>query len=132
LVVLAVCALLAFAGCGSPTSKPADRTTDGKDAADKGSDGDKAKEDAARAQIKALEQAVEIYKKNHGAFPTDLGELTQVDPANGNKPYLTGDRIRDPWDKPYQLDEKGTKNKGAKPDIFSTSPKGKQIGNWSD
>jgi hypothetical protein len=126
LAVLVACAFLALAGCGSTTTRPAD----GKGPDDKGAPADKAKEDAARAQIKVLEQAADTYKKNHGQYPEGLPVLALPDALNDNKPYISGDAILDPWGKAYQIDLAGTHNKGARADIFATTPGGKVIGNW--
>jgi hypothetical protein len=36
----------------------------------------------------------------------------------------------DHWGKPYQYNAQGANNGGLKPDIWTTTPRGIQVGNW--
>jgi type II secretory pathway pseudopilin PulG len=91
----------------------------------------KSKEGAAKAKAMTLDTAVQTYMTNHnGQAPASVAVLTQPDPENNNKPYVSDDAILDPWNQQYQLDPGGSRNKGAKPDVYTTSPEGKIIGNF--
>jgi general secretion pathway protein G len=93
---------------------------------------ERAKDDAARAQARVIATAVNNFKLyNDGREPT-IDELTQPDPNNNNKPYLAPDAIMDPWKKKYTLDNSGPHHSGADPDVYTTSPTGKVLGNWKD
>ncbi len=89
-----------------------------------------AKRDKAKLDIKSLTDAVKQYSaKNEGNFPQTLQELVQ--PTNGSSPiYDDPSILNDPWGKPYQYDPNGTRNNGLKPDIWTTTDKGMEIGNW--
>jgi len=56
----------------------------------------------------------------------------------GKGPYLTNqNEIFDPWGKQYQYDQSGQKNSASGatiliPDVFTTTPDGRMVGNWSD
>jgi hypothetical protein len=117
---------------GRGEAAPADkgRDSDGTDFSIEGRL-DKAKEDMAKVKARFIAQAAEVYRLNHDAHPADVGVLAQPDPLNQNKPYLSGDSILDPWGKRYQIDPAGPNHKGAQCDVFTTTPQGKVIGNWS-
>jgi hypothetical protein len=42
------------------------------------------------------------------------------------------DKIRDPWGKTYQIDPNGPRNHGNKADVFTVTPKGITVGNFSN
>jgi general secretion pathway protein G len=90
---------------------------------------DRAKESAAKAKAMTIDKAVQTYKTNNDTYPT-IDALIQPDPKNNNAPYLEDDAILDPWGQKYTLDPAGPRNKGAKPDVYTTSPTGKVIGNF--
>lgn len=62
---------------------------------------------AARAQMDALDKALQAYRFDNGRYPTSaegLSALTRA-PAGAPRwrgPYLQGDVPLDPWDSPYQ------------------------------
>jgi type II secretory pathway pseudopilin PulG len=93
--------------------------------------------DAAFAQTKVLTSACQQYAIKHGnQFPESLEKLLEKD-EQGFGPYLESeDAIYDPWSTPtnrrkYQYNKEGPKNKGLKPDIWTTDPKDNtEIGNW--
>jgi general secretion pathway protein G len=87
------------------------------------------KDDVALAQTKTITEAWGIYEKNNGA-PPNLQALTQRQP-NGAKAILEPDAIIDPWGKAFQFDASGPMNGGNKVDIWTVSPEGKKLGNWS-
>jgi len=72
----------------------------------------------AKAECKALAEQVDIYKVNKDETPNSLDALVQAE-------MMSADKIKDPWGKPYQLDASG-----AKPRVFTTSPKGVPISNF--
>jgi len=61
----------------------------------------------ARANISTISEALEMYKKDNGCYPTTeqglkaLVEKPLPSPSNWNGPYLKHDPI-DPWQKYYQ------------------------------
>jgi len=63
---------------------------------------DKGKADAAKAQMKALETAIEMYRLNNTNPPGSLELLLQADVNNGGVPYLKDSKaIIDPWGAMY-------------------------------
>jgi len=89
--------------------------------------------DAARIQIRALEDACKVYKSKHGDFPEALAELTVQQP-NGDGPLLEPSVLNDPWGRPYQYNKQGNNAQYNKPDIWSDGPRpgdaSSQIANW--
>ena len=90
---------------------------------------DKSKEDIARIKAIDVGKSAETFYLQNDRYPSNVSELTQPQP-NGGKPLMADDGVLDPWGKPYTIDPSGPNNKGAKPDVFTTSPSGKTIGNW--
>jgi hypothetical protein len=129
LVVLAVCA---FVLAGSVRRSPAREQPSGQEGTlrtDK-EDPEATKEKVAREKANTISKAVEAFKAAHKVYPLSIEKLIEPDPENDNKPWLKKEEILDPWSKGYQVDLKGPKNKGAKADVFTTTPGGKIIGNW--
>lgn len=76
-----------------------------------------------------LTNACQAYRLKHDGFPKNMMELIQKDAVGG--PYLESpDALIDPWGKLYQYDPKGPRNNGARPDIWTVTPDGIEIGNW--
>jgi hypothetical protein len=88
---------------------------------------DDARAQFARAQAQQLTVASQTYHLQFGEPPTSLKDL--VKPPEG-KPFVEPSALTDPWGKPYQYDPAGPKNGGARPDVWTTTPGGKVIGNW--
>ena len=91
----------------------------------------KSKEGIAQAKAANLEKALTAYYKDYDAWPdqNNLPVLTQKG-VNGG-PYIEADGLNDPWGKPFRVDVTGsTYHNGAKPDVFTTSPEGKILGNF--
>jgi general secretion pathway protein G len=70
--------------------------------------GDKAKQEAARAEVRALSDAVQLFKVDNGRLPTSgEGLAALVPPPPGDLPrynpdgYMEGVPQRDPWGNPY-------------------------------
>ena len=87
--------------------------------------------DVARAQVKGplTDSCKTFYLKNH-QWPPSLDQLLVNDGKGG--PYLEDrDALKDPWGQAYQYDPSGPMNEGRRPDIWSQSPDGQKIGNWS-
>jgi hypothetical protein len=83
----------------------------------------------AHFQTKILTQACEAYRVKHDRLPQNLAELLEKDALGG--PYLESpDALIDPWGNRYQYDPKGPRNNGLKPDIWTVTPGGVEIGNW--
>jgi len=91
---------------------------------------EEAKLSRAKIDAEGLSSKVEEYKLKNDAYPNTIEALTQPQPAGGG-PLVPLDKIRDPWGKVYQVDPNGTHNSGLKADVFTTSPKGQIIGNFS-
>ena len=100
----------------------------------------------AKQDIKAIESALELYRLDNGFYPsTDQGlaalvtqPTTDPVPTSWKKEGYLKKIPVDPWNKPYQYLNPGTR---GDIDVFSEGPvsgsksgKGKesQIGNWSD
>jgi general secretion pathway protein G len=89
-----------------------------------------AKVSRAKVDCEGLSSQVEQYKLNNGEYPTSIEQLTQPQPS-GAAAMMGPDKIRDPWGKLYQIDPQGQHNGGNKADVFTTTPKGQKIGNFS-
>ncbi|MGI4819125.1 MAG: type II secretion system major pseudopilin GspG [Janthinobacterium lividum] len=106
---------------------------------------DKAMVGKARADIAVLEQALETYRLDNLAFPTDQQGLAalSVPPADLSRPerYRQGGYIRrlpdDPWGNPYQY--RRSSAHGGQFDVWTNGADGKEggegndadIGNWT-
>ena len=94
-----------------------------------------ARSDAAAAQLKNLESAVELYYLDTGGYPpADAGLEALVVPPAGlaswKGPYLKKrDGLTDPWGKPFAYANPGTH--GAF-DIFSLGRDGREGGEGED
>ena len=95
---------------------------------------------AARAQIDALEKALDQYRLDVGRYPTSENGLAALmkRPASENRwqgPYLRKEVPVDPWGQPYQYAQPGEHGEF---DIISLGKDGKpggegeaaDIGNW--
>lgn len=76
---------------------------------------EKAKADAARAQIANLETALEMFKLDVGRFPTSQEGLDALRAASSGTerwsgPYLKKAVPADPWGKPYVYRSPGQSN----------------------
>jgi general secretion pathway protein G len=91
------------------------------------------------AKYKAMQvsNAIKNYYIDHDRYPDQIQELLQKSEL-GKGPYLTKqDDIMDPWGNVFNYDQGGQKNAEAGavvviPDVFTTTPDGRVIGNWSD
>jgi hypothetical protein len=90
-----------------------------------------AKTEIARTKAKMISEACKAYRQDHDNRWPDKLELL-VNPDNDDKAYLEDmQELLDPWDhQQFQYDPSGPHNKGRQPDIWTTTPKGKVIGNW--
>jgi general secretion pathway protein G len=90
------------------------------------------KQGVARAKIRNLDGAVQIYMTNNGVAPASLDALFQPDPAN-RPPILRNIQDKyDPWGNEFVYNPVGT-NTGGMPEIYCVVPdSGGQniIGNW--
>jgi len=89
-----------------------------------------AKVSTARINCASLSEAVEQYKINNNNYPPSIDALTQPQP-NGGSAFVPPDKIKDPWGKVYRLDPNGPHNGGLKADVFTTTPKGVTVGNFT-
>jgi hypothetical protein len=78
----------------------------------------------AKAEVKALEKAVQKYCIKRGEYPARLDVLV----SGGD---IESSSLRDPWKREYQYDPAGRKNKGERPDIWTVTPSREVIGNWA-
>jgi hypothetical protein len=89
-----------------------------------------AKNDLAQTQAKeTLTKACQTYALKHdGKFPNSLEDLLRKDGRGG--PYLDDrDALLDPWGIRFQYDRAGPRNSGRRPDIWTRTPDGVEIGN---
>jgi hypothetical protein len=77
----------------------------------------------AKADVKALEKALQKYCIKRGEYPARLDALV----GDGD---IDSTDLRDPWKREYQYDPAGRKNKGERPDIWTVTPGREVIGNW--
>jgi general secretion pathway protein G len=78
--------------------------------------------DAARIQIKNLENTCKLYKSKFGDFPESLEALTTEMP-NGDGPMLEPSALRDPWGRQYQYTPQSQGAIYQKPEIWSDGPR---------
>ena len=96
---------------------------------------------AARAQIDALDKALEQYRIDVGHLPTSAQGLAALNAQpqgeqNWAGPYLKKELPLDPWGTPYNYVEPGTHNNDF--DLFSFGKDGREggtgesadLGNW--
>ena len=96
---------------------------------------------AARAQIDALDKALEQYRIDVGHLPTSAqGLVALITQPQGEQnwagPYLKKELPLDPWGNPYNYVEPGTHNNDF--DLFSFGKDGREggtgenadLGNW--
>jgi hypothetical protein len=82
----------------------------------------------AKAGIRILSKAVEAFKTKQGKYPERLKDLESGEYIeNGSQNPLI-----DPWGNEYQYDPKGKRNGGKKPDVWTITPEGVEIDNWSE
>jgi general secretion pathway protein G len=90
---------------------------------------------AAKIKAKEVSVAIDAYYVATGQYPPSLEALVQKT-ADGAGPFLKNvDGIMDPWGKQFQYDPSGGQNAqhGATvqtPDVFTTAPDGRLVGNW--
>jgi general secretion pathway protein G len=89
-----------------------------------------ANEKIAKVKASQIAEAVQTYYLNNQQYPSSVQELTQPGSAPGGKAAMSAENILDPWGKPYTLDVSGPNHQGSAPDVYTTSPSGKTIGNW--
>lgn len=94
----------------------------------------KAEVKAARAQIDAIEKALDEYRLDVGRYPTTeqgLNALVAQPPgvARWSGPYLKKGLPKDPWDKPYQYKAPG---EHGDVDIYSYGRDGTPGGSGED
>ena len=77
----------------------------------------------ARANVKTLEKALQKYCIKRGEYPPRLDSLVR----DGE---IAEAGLRDPWQREYQYDPAGRRNKGERPDVWTTTPGREVIGNW--
>ncbi len=96
---------------------------------------------AARAQIDAIQKALEQYRMDTGRYPSNEQGLAALNVAPPNEPrwngpYLAKKLPSDPWDKPYQYRIPG---RNGDFDLYSFGKDGRDggegeaadIGNWN-
>lgn len=93
---------------------------------------EKSKEDAAKASIRGIEDALDIYRLANGnSYPPNLDALTQR--QKGNKPALLKDEaLNDPWGNKFNYEPGNRHPKTDKPHIFTNGDPGapQMIDNW--
>ncbi len=115
--VLSLCALTTGCGQASPTTAPQELPEVLKKL-------DEAKRAQAQVDVRALTQALQAFNLHHSRYPESL--------VDGTKPIIEADKLIAPWKARYQFDPAGPKNKGERPDVWTTAPDGSVIGNWPE
>jgi general secretion pathway protein G len=82
---------------------------------------DDAKKDRARIDLKALSDAVNTYKAQHGDLPLSLEQLTQRT-ADGGTAYIEIAALIDPWGRPYVYEPQNLHQLTGKPHLYSDGP----------
>lgn len=96
---------------------------------------ERGKEQAARSTAYEIAKALDLYKLQHGSYPTvSEGLEVLVTPASG-KPVLD-ELPNDPWKRPYNYAIPGEKNPKSF-DVWSSGPDGNAaqdtgFGNWPE
>jgi general secretion pathway protein G len=90
---------------------------------------------AARAQLDAIDKAINAYRLDTGRFPTPAQGLKALTAQPGEEPrwrgpYLAGELPPDPWGSPYQYRVPGTQ--GRDYDLFSFGRDRAQGGSGDD
>ena len=95
---------------------------------------------AAKVQVQLFDDALQNYQLDVQSFPSTATGLQALvsqpadlqDSTKWAGPYLNkGTLPLDPWSKPYQYSYPGQHNTD-RPDVWTVSPDGREIGNWSD
>ena len=88
---------------------------------------DEAMKDTARLSMQRLMQNLEEYRIHHYKYPANLDALVE---NPGSKkwrgPYAEKDKLKDPWDQPFEYESDGRKVK-----IISPGPDG-EVGTEDD
>jgi len=99
--------------------------------------GEKARIQAAKQQVRIFETSIDMYELEVGNLPDSLKDLvTDPGEANWNGPYLTKkDLPKDPWGNAYVYNKEGSR--GLTYDVYSVGKDGvdgtdDDLGNWSD
>jgi general secretion pathway protein G len=94
---------------------------------------------AAKSQIGMFKTPLAAYEMDINSYPTTAQGLQALryqppdlpNPTKWQGPYLDSDVPKDPWDNYYQYAYPGTHNSDTY-DIWTISPEGQEIGNWSE
>lgn len=89
---------------------------------------DQNKMNRAKAELRSLTRAAELFEVQFGRRAESLSQLIQ--PPGGKKPFLEASHLRDPWGLLWQYDPAGAHNSGIRPDIWTVTLDGTMIGNW--
>ena len=99
--------------------------------------GEKARIQAAKQQVRIFETSIDMYELEVGNLPDSLKDLvTDPGEANWNGPYLTKkDLPKDPWGNAYVYNKEGSR--ALTYDVYSVGKDGvdgtdDDLGNWSD
>lgn len=79
-------------------------------------------------RIATVDAAANAYNIKYGHWPATLDDL--LEPGPDGAPALLNDAelLNDPWGDEFEYDIAGSRNNGARPDIWSDSHD--EIGNW--
>jgi hypothetical protein len=133
LAALVLAVAVGQAGCsgGSKNGSPPGGSPSGGTEPSEATKLEAVKEDLARTRAKHIENALQLYHVRNAVYPPTLAELTRKDAAGGG-PYLPAETLSDPWGKEYQYAPAGPHHKAEKPDVWTTTPGGKTIGNFKE
>ena len=91
------------------------------------------KEMDARAELKTLRQALDLYKAQHGAYPTTDQSLTVLIDRPGSRGYLAGPHaLLDPWGAGFIYRSPGMQHSVDGFQLYSRGPNGIDEGGGGD
>ena len=81
----------------------------------------------AQSMVESIDTYCFLYAFDRGEYPKSLDDLVNYSRFQDARRDAN---FSDPWGNRIQYDPTGPRNDGVKPDIWTTNPSGKIIGNW--
>jgi hypothetical protein len=95
--------------------------------------GEEAKVNAARMQVRELTRIAQTYQVQNGELPPTLAAMAEPGP-DGRPSFVEPAALIDPWGRQYGYDPDGGRNDNLRPDVWSEGPRpgdpASVIGNW--
>ena len=91
----------------------------------------KGRQNAARAEISAIKNALEQFYIDESRYPTNAEGLTILTQTSGKRPQALLNSVpKDPWGRPYQYNSPGRNNEPY--EVISFGADGKEGGDGGD